>query len=350
MNKVDLLKQLISIPSESGKEDKIVNFLNEIFLSFDWKPKTVGNNLYTIIGNSGPVLLLNSHLDTVPAGNGWSIDPLGGTEKNDIIYGRGANDAKGSLCAMILGAKSAFDKGYIKGQVCIAASCEEELMVGNGLELLLPELPKIDAAVIGEPTGLNPAIAQKGLIVLEIEEVGHSAHAAWGGGINAINKAARDILSLNSLALNREHPFLGKLSIEVTQINGGICHNVIPDSCKLVVDIRLIPTYSVEEVIDIIKDVTLGEVTIGSNCFRSVETPRSHKIVKAAIESNIKGKPFGSPTLSDWVHLKNVPAVKVGPGDSKRSHTANEYIEKQEYLEGIEFYEQIIKNYFNQED
>ncbi|UPT73646.1 MAG: M20/M25/M40 family metallo-hydrolase [Elusimicrobiota bacterium] len=278
-------------------------------------------------------------------GQGWTRDPLKADIEDGKLYGRGSNDAKGCLIAMILGAKKAFATNAPKGKVLLAATCEEEVL-GQGLETLLPTLPKPDAAVVGEPTGLNAATAQKGLLLLEIIAKGKSAHAAHGGGINAVEAAAKDVLALSKLAVNGEHPYLGKTSLNVTQISGGDRHNVIPDSCKLVVDIRTVPGVPPEEIIDLVKKTVQGEVRVRSNRLGSVETDPAHPIVKAALAANASGRAYGSPTLSDWVFLKGIPTVKAGPGDSKRSHTPDEYLEVAELEAGVAFYEKLIREYF----
>jgi len=346
MNSVDLLREVIRIPSESRNEDAVVARLQSAMLELGLSPKVTGRNLTaTLDGGDGPLLLLNSHTDTVPVGAGWTRDPLAANIEDGKIYGRGSNDAKGCLIAMILGAQKAFATNAPKGKVLLAASCEEEVL-GQGLEKLLPTLPKPDAAVVGEPTGLNSATAQKGLLLLEITANGKSAHAAHGGGVNAVEAAARDVLALSKIKFDHEHPALGKTTLQVTQISGGDRHNVIPDRCKLVVDIRTTPSVSPEEIIGIVKRHVEGDVFIRSNRLGSVETDPAHAIIQAALAANPSGKAYGSPTLSDWVFLKGIPTVKAGPGDSKRSHTPDEYLEVAELEAGVLFYEKLIRNYF----
>ena len=348
MKSVDLLREVIRIPSESRNEDAVVARLESAMRELGLSPKVSGKNLTAMLdGGDGPLLLLNSHTDTVPVGLGWTRDPLAANIEDGKIYGRGSNDAKGCLVAMILAAQKAFQTNAPKGRVLIAASCEEEVL-GQGLEKLLPELPKPDAAVVGEPTGLKAAVAQKGLLLLEIIASGRSAHAAHGGGVNAVEAAARDVLALSKLQIPGAHPALGATSLHVTKISGGDRHNVIPDQCKIVVDIRTIPSVSPEEIIDIVKRHVEGEVTIRSNRLGSVETNPSHAIVKAALAANPAGVAYGSPTLSDWVFLKGIPTVKAGPGDSKRSHTPDEYLEVAELEAGVDFYEKLIRSYFSQ--
>ncbi len=343
---VELLQDLVRIPSPSGQEDAVVARLEDAFRALGLKPERHGRNLTAVLdGGEGPLLLLNSHTDTVPVGEEWTKEPLSATIEDGRIYGRGTNDAKGPLTAMILGASRAFSIDAPKGRVLIAASCEEEVL-GQGLEKLLPLLPRPDAAVVGEPTGLRPAVAQKGLIVLEITAVGRSAHAAHGGGVNAIEAAARDVLALSKLRFEKRHAALGSPSLHVTQINGGARHNVIPDRCKLVVDIRTTPDYAIDEIVGAVKAAVEGDVHVRSSRLGSVETDPAHAVVQAALRANPAAKAYGSPTLSDWVFLKGIPTVKVGPGESKRSHTPDEYIEVAELEAGVAFYERLIREYF----
>lgn len=343
---VSLLQDLVRIPSESGKEEAVVGRLAEEMAALGLKPEISGRNVTALLdGGEGPLLLLNSHTDTVPAGQGWSRDPLGAHIEDGRLYGRGSNDAKGCVTAMLQGAVRAFRTKAPRGRVMLAFSCEEEVL-GQGLEKLLPTLPRPDAAVVGEPTGLSPAVAQKGLLLLEVLASGRSAHAAWGGGVNAVEAAARDVLKLAALAIPGEHPVLGKTSLAVTQIAGGQRHNVIPDSCTLVVDVRTVPSVSPESIIALVERSVEGRVSVRSNRLGSVETDPAHPIVKAALAANPAGRAYGSPTLSDWVFLKGIPAVKAGPGDSTRSHTPDEYLETAELEAGVTFYETLIRSYF----
>jgi acetylornithine deacetylase len=329
-----LLKDLVSIPSESGKEEAVVARVAGEMESLGLKPVVSGRNVTALLdGGDGPLLLLNSHTDTVPVGSGWSRDPLGELD-GDRLYGRGSNDAKGCVSSMLHGAFHAFKSRAPKGKVLLAFSCEEEVL-GQGLEKLLHTLPK-----------LSPAVAQKGLLLLEVLASGRSAHAAWGGGVNAVEAAARDVLALSRLAIPGEHPVLGKTSLAVTQISGGQRHNVIPDSCKLVVDIRTVPSVPPEHIIALVKRSVEGQVNVRSNRLGSVETDPAHPIVKAALAANPTGKAYGSPTLSDWVFLKGIPTVKAGPGDSTRSHTPDEYLEAGELEAGAAFYQELIHRYF----
>lgn len=344
MTVLALLQSLVRAASESGKEEPAVAVVAAAMRGFGWSPKVSGRNVYAFLGGEGPLLLLNSHTDTVPVGEGWTKDPLAASVIDGKVYGRGANDAKGCLSAMLVGTAGAFAKNPPAGRVCVAATCEEEIN-GQGLEALLSELPRPDAAVVGEPTGLNPAVAQKGLLLLEITAKGRSAHAAHGGGINAVTIAAQDALALAGMKFDAAHPALGAPSLAVTQISGGTRHNVIPDRCKLVVDIRTTPDYAPERILSQVKALVKGDVSVRSQRLQSVHTDPNHPIVRAALAANPAGKPYGSPTLSDWVFLKGIPAVKCGPGDSKRSHTPDEYVTVAELEAGAAFYERLIRSY-----
>ncbi|MEK7858250.1 MAG: M20/M25/M40 family metallo-hydrolase [Elusimicrobiota bacterium] len=345
MNAATLLQELIRIPSDSGQESAVCDRVERVFKDLGWAPVRSGRNVYAFLGQGSPLLLLNSHTDTVPVGEGWTHPPLGAEIVGGKIYGRGSNDAKGCLTAMILGAAKAFSQDPPKGRVCIAATCEEEIN-GKGLEALLSELPRPDAAVVGEPTGLQPAVAQKGLLLLEVTAEGRSAHAAWGGGVNAIDAAAADVLALSQLKFERDHPALGRPSLAVTQIQGGTRHNVIPDRCKLVVDIRTTPAYAPEELVAQVQGAAKGKVHVRSQRLGCVETDAAQPVVRAALAANPGAKPYGSATLSDWVFLKGIPTVKAGPGDSRRSHTPDEYLEVAELEAGVAFYERLIRAYF----
>lgn len=348
MSPAELLRELVRIPSESGREEAVVGFLERFFLSLGWSPLRSGGNLHAFLGEEGPLLLLNSHTDTVPAGEGWTHPPFGAELEGGRIYGRGANDAKGCLATMILGARRAFAESPPRGRVCVAATCEEEIN-GQGLEKLIREIPRPDAAVVGEPTGLQPAVAQKGLLVLEITAKGRSAHAAWGGGVNAVEAAAKDVLALAGLRFERSHPALGRPSLHVTQIQGGTRHNVIPDRCTLVVDVRTTPDYEPDWIAEQVRGRVRGEVAVRSKRLGSVQTDENEPVVRAALAARPGARPYGSPTLSDWVFLRGIPTVKVGPGDSRRSHAPDEFVETAELEQGVLFYEALIRRYFELE-
>lgn len=322
-----------------------MDLLEETFRELGWTAVRAGRNLHCFLGEGEKLLLLNSHTDTVPVGEGWTKPPLEAVLEDGRIYGRGANDAKGCVAAMLAGAYAAYKQDAPKGRVCLAFTCEEETS-GQGLELLIKSLPRPDAAVVGEPTGLQPAVAQKGLLLLTVTAKGRSAHAAHGGGVNAVEAAAKDVLALSGLSFEREHSALGRPTVAVTQIRGGERHNVIPDRCTMTLDIRTTPAYAPSELVELIKSRVSGEVEIRSSRLEAVDTDPAHPIVRACLAANPGAVPYGSPTVSDWVFLKGVPAVKVGPGDSRRSHTPDEYVTASEVEQGAAFYEKLIRNYF----
>ncbi|MBI4422643.1 MAG: M20/M25/M40 family metallo-hydrolase [Elusimicrobia bacterium] len=343
-----LLGELVRTPSESGAEEAVADRLEAELKALGLGPVRVGRSLYAVLGRGGKLLLLNSHLDTVPPGEGWTRPPLGAVVEAGRLYGRGSNDAKGSVAAMLLGAARAYASAPPPGRVCLAFGCEEETS-NRGIADLLARVPQPDAAVVGEPTGLQPAVAQKGLLLLTVTAKGRSAHAAWGGGVNAVHAAAKDILALASVSFDREHPVLGRPSLEVTQVEGGRRHNVIPDRCTLVVDIRTTPAYAPDELVAMVRATVRGEVEVRSRRLESVDTPVGHPIVRAALAANPGATPFGSPTVSDWAYLKGNPAVKAGPGDSRRSHAPDEYLELAELEAGVLFYERLIRAYHEPE-
>lgn len=347
VNVIELARSLVRAASPSGSEDKAVAVVADAMSALGMKPEIRGRNVVSFLGEGEKLLLLNSHTDTVPVGEGWTHDPLGAEMIDGKIYGRGSNDAKASVAAMIVGAHRAYSAQPPEGRLCLGLTCEEEIN-GKGLETLIQQLPRPDAAVVGEPTGLNPAVAQKGLLILEITAKGRSAHAAHGGGVNAVELAAQDVLALSKLSFSRCHPALGRPSLAVTQIEGGTRHNVIPDRCKLVVDIRTTPDYEPEEIAAQVATLVKGEVCVRSRRLQSVDTDPGSPIVRAALAANPGAKPYGSPTLSDWVFLKGIPAVKCGPGDSKRSHTPDEYVTVEELEAGAAFYERLIRSYFSE--
>ncbi len=342
---LDLLCELVAIRSESGGESAIAAHLEGVFSGLGWEPRRSGRNVYAVLGSGAPTLLLNSHTDTVPAGEEWTRPAFSAVREGGRVYGRGANDAKGPLCAMILAAAQAYSQDAPKGRVIVAATCEEEIS-GAGLSALLSELPRPDAAVVGEPTGLAPAVAQKGLLILSINEKGRGAHAAWGGGENAVLKAARSVQALSEIRFDKVHPLLGRPSLEVTQIEGGTRHNVIPDRCRLTVDVRTTPAYEPEEIVEMVRAKVSGEIEVRSKRLKAMDTDPAHPIVRAALAASPGCAAFGSPTVSDWVFLEGIPTVKIGPGDSRRSHTPDEYIEEAELEAGVGFYRGLIKNYF----
>lgn len=339
---IDLLKQLIATPSVSRDEKAAADKIESFLLAKGIRPQRHGNNVWCASAFSNPqnpTLLLNSHIDTVRAVDGWSRDPFMPEEIDGRLYGLGSNDAGGALVSLL----AAFLLLSQKPQpynLLFLASCEEEVSGKNGIEAVLPLLPKIDIAIVGEPTGMQPAVAEKGLMVLDGEVHGKSGHAARGEGINAIYKAIDVVNRLRNLTFPAVSRRLGPIRINVTQIEAGTQHNVVPDLCKIVVDVRTTDAYTNEQTLQLIRDaVPECLLTPRSVRLRPSSIPETHPLVARL---TFAGKtPFGSPTLSDQA-LMPFPSLKLGPGDSARSHTADEYICLDEIREAIQIYYTIL--------
>ena len=317
------------------------------------RTQRVGNSLYFWIG-SGPIkLLLASHLDVVPPSSGHPYPPFDAAEVNGRIYGRGASDAKASGAAMTSALLELAAENWQpeNGQVIVALTeCEETHYDKNGLRKLLKgHLPVPQAALIGEPTSLIPTIAQKGLLVLRLDAKGKSAHAARHSlGENAILQTAEDVQRLSELTFERVHPILGPTNLNVTTIQGGTARNVIPDRCTIYLDIRSTPSYTHEEIVAKVREAVTSELTVHSDRIVPVSTEANENIVEACVEALHGTEPVGSPTASDWIFLKDVPTVKIGPGHSELSHTAEECVDKSEVMRAVDFYKSAVKGYFNQ--
>jgi acetylornithine deacetylase len=319
-----LLHDLVAARSPSREEGPAVEVLEAWGRGFS--PLRRDRNLAFLrdSGRPGPTLLLCSHTDTVPASAAWTRPPWTPTEEDGRLYGLGANDAKGCVAAMA----TAFATATLRaGRLLFAPVCEEETGRG-GLEAFLPELPAFDAAIVGEPTGLDLAVAQNGLLVLDNVVHGRAGHAARPHlADNPIYGLARDVLALEGLVLERVHPIAGRTTLAVTVVKAGERHNVIPDRATYTVDLRTTAAYTHAELVEIVRAAVRGEVGVRSDRFRPVATPADAWILACARAARPTAKLFSSPTLSDWAHLPGVPAVKWGPGLSEVSHTADEWVD-----------------------
>ena len=339
---IDILKGMISRPSFSRDEGLVADFLQQTWEKAGYKVNRSGNNLWLIAPGfdiEKPTLLLNSHVDTVKPASGWTRDPFTPEETDeDRLYGLGSNDAGASVvslyeCFRVLSEK---EQPY---NLIFLASCEEEVSGKNGLESVLSKLPPIAFAVVGEPTGMQPAVAEKGLMVLDCVSIGKSGHAARNEGINAIYLAMKDMEWFRTYQFPKKSDFLGPVKMSVTMIHAGTQHNVVPDRCEFTVDIRTNEFYSNERLFELIKQQVGCEVKARSFRLNSTRTDMNHPFVQRAL---LLGKtPFGSPTLSDQA-LMPFPSVKMGPGDSARSHAADEYIELMEIREAIDTYVRLL--------
>lgn len=339
---IDMLKGMIRIPSFSREESGTADYLQALWSGASHEVHRKGNNLWIAAPGfdfGRPTILLNSHIDTVRPAAGWIRDPFSPTEEEpDALYGLGSNDAGASVVSLY----EAFVQLSHSPQpynLIFLASCEEEVSGKDGIESVLPDLPRIDFALVGEPTGMRPAIAEKGLMVLDCVAIGKSGHAAREEGINAITLALKDIEWFNTYRFPLQSDLLGPVKMNVTMIQAGTQHNVIPDRCAFTVDIRSNECYSNEELFHLIKEQVSCEVKARSFRLNSSRTPSDHPFVGRA---RMLGKePFGSPTLSDQA-LMPFPSVKIGPGQSARSHTADEYIRPSEIREAIELYVRLL--------
>ena len=338
---IDLLKGMIAIPSFSREEKEVADFLEAHWKNAGHIVNRQGNNLWmsTPVDTSMPTLLLNSHIDTVYPVSGWTKDAFTPDDsENDVIYGLGSNDAGASVVSLY----EVFNLLSQHKQPCnliFLASAEEEISGKYGIESVLPLLPTIAFAVVGEPTNMQLAVAEKGLMVLDCTVTGKSGHAAREEGINAITRALKEVEWFNAFQFPCKSDFLGPVKMSVTQIQAGAQHNVIPDRCTFVVDVRSNEFYTNEELLQQIKRHVECEVVPRSTRLNSSYITLSHPFVQRAVA--IGKRPFGSPAMSDQA-LMMFPSVKIGPGDSARSHTADEYIRPSEIREAIDDYQLLL--------
>ena len=336
-----LLSSLIGIPSISREEEAVANFLQNYIEESGIMTGRSGNNIWCISPNfdlNKPTILLNSHIDTVKPVSGWRKHPFTAKTEDGKIYGLGSNDAGASVVSLFQAYRylSATEQAY---NLIFLASCEEEVSGKNGIESVWQQLPPSALGIVGEPTEMHPAIAEKGLMVLDVQAHGKAGHAARNEGDNAIYKVLQDVQWFRDFQFEKTSSMLGPVKMSVTQINAGTQHNVIPDLCTFVVDIRSNECYSNEELYQEICSHVQSEVKARSFRLNSSHISADHPFVKRAISHN--RIPFGSPTLSDQALMK-FPSVKIGPGKSSRSHTADEYVLISEIEEAIHIYIDLL--------
>lgn len=345
MNGAQLLEFLVSVPSVSGSEQQLVDQLSRHLSEQGFRVQREGDSLWFTIGDgAGPHLLMLSHIDTVPPSEGWNSDPLKPLLADGKLTGLGANDAKGCVAAMILAARE-FQHERLDGRVTLAFVAQEETG-GDGIRAIKPKLGAINAAVVGEPTSLEICTAQRGMLILRCVAHGEAAHAAHAHlGENAVHKAARDVARLAEMQFE-PHGRLGVARPQVTQISGGRARNQVPDRCEFFVDLRTTPNLDHSEVVAAIDAALESEVVVHSQRYEPVATEESEPIVQAALAATGASETVGSVTTSDWAFLKGTPAVKAGPGDTRRSHRPNEFLMLSELEAGAAFYGSLIRNYF----
>ena len=338
---VQLLKKLIATPSVSRNEKDAADIMEQIIRSYGFEPQREANNLWIIdphYDESRPTLLLNAHIDTVKPVASWSRDPFSPDVEDGVLYGLGSNDCGGGLCSLLQIFRMLTEKPQSYNLIYLA-SAEEEVSGKDGITRALPLLPHIDLAIVGEPTGMNPAVAEKGLMVLDVIAHGKSGHAARNEGVNAIYEALDDMRWIRDYKFEKVSEFLGPTKMTLTVVNAGTQHNVIPDKCTMLVDIRTNEFYDNEEVYEFIRQHLKSEVKAHSFRLKSSRIDPEHPLIRKCVAMGMK--PFGSPTLSDQA-LMHFPSFKLGPGESSRSHSANEFIRISEIRDAIAKYETLL--------
>jgi len=340
---IRLLKQLIAVQSFSKQEAETAQLIANFFEKKNIPFERQKNNIWALnryFDAAKPTILLNSHHDTVKPNPSWTRDPFAPLEQAGKLYGLGSNDAGGSLCSLIVTFCHFYDNPHLTHNLVLAATAEEEISGRDGLELIVPNLPLIDFAIVGEPTEMHLAVAEKGLLVLDCIAHGKSGHAAREEGENAIYRAIQDIQWISHYKFPKISPTLGPIKMSVTIINAGSQHNVVPDACKFTIDVRVTDQYTLEEVIAVIQANIQSEIVARSIRLRPSSIPVSHPIVQAGLA--LGRQTYGSPTTSDQA-LIDCPSLKMGPGHSGRSHTADEFIYLHEIEAGIEQYIKMLE-------
>lgn len=341
---VSLLKQLIETPSFSKEENDTAEIISAFLKEHGVAFARVGNNIYAknkFYDISKPSVLLNSHHDTVLPNKGYTLDPFIPVEKDGKLFGLGSNDAGGCLVSLIATFLHFYESKDTKHNVVFAASAEEEISGVNGIELVLPYLGNIDFGIVGEPTKLEMAVAERGLMVIDCLAVGRAGHAARNEGENALYKAVDDINWIRNYKFDKVSDLLGESRLTVTVIDtDNKQHNVVPAQCKFVIDVRVNELYTFEQVLDAIRTNLKSQFKPRTTRMKSTAISLDHPLVKAGM--NLGKGYYGSPTTSDKA-LMPFPTLKMGPGDSARSHTADEYIHLHEIEDGIATYIKMVE-------
>ena len=338
---VELLKMLIATPSVSRNEKDAADIMEQTIRSYGFEPQREANNIWIIdphYDESRPTLLLNAHIDTVKPVASWTRDPFSPDVEDGVLYGLGSNDCGGGLCSLLQIFRMLIQKPQ-RYNLIYLASAEEEVSGKDGITRALPLLPHIDLAIVGEPTGMNPAVAEKGLMVLDVIAHGKSGHAARNEGVNAIYEALDDMRWIRDYKFEKVSEFLGPTKMTLTVVNAGTQHNVIPDKCTMLVDIRTNEFYDNEEVFEFIRQHLKSEVKAHSFRLKSSRIDPEHPLIKKCVAMGMK--PFGSPTLSDQA-LMHFPSFKLGPGESSRSHSADEFIKISEISDAVAKYRELL--------
>lgn len=340
---VSLLSHLIATPSVSRDERRAADIMEEELTRCGFTPHREANNVWAIgpcQREDRPTLLLNAHIDTVKPVASYTRNPYEPSLEDGTLYGLGSNDCGGGLVSLLQVFRELSASDRCPYNLVYLASAEEEVSGKDGISRALPLLPHIDVAIVGEPTGMQPAVAEKGLMVVDITAHGKSGHAARNEGVNAIYEALDDLCWIRSHRFDRVSQFLGPTKMQATVINAGTQHNVVPDECKIVVDVRTNELYTNEEVFDIISSHCKSECRARSFRLHSSRIDLNHPLVERCVALGLQ--PFGSPTLSDQA-LMPFASLKLGPGQSARSHSANEYIKVSEIEHAIGLYLRLLE-------
>jgi acetylornithine deacetylase len=347
---VELLRDLVAIPSVSGTEAAIGEFVERWAAARGLHVARRDDGvLVTLEGaKPGPVLACVSHLDTVPAGEGWTRPPFEPVIEGTQLYGRGSGDAKASVASMLAAAAVLVARrDQLRGRLVLLLGYGEETKQ-TSMPVLAARAGRIDAAVVGEPTNLEAAVAQRGLMMAELVARGDQRHAGYagdGGFTNSITALARDLVRLEGLLNERVHPVLGTTTVTATMLEAGISRNVTPPTSKAILDIRSTPAWTHQEVGAALKSRLSCEVVITSERLVPCETPAGSRLLEVARKVRPQLQTFGSPTCSDWVFVRDTDAIKLGPGTSRRSHTADEYVDLAEVTAAREFYASLASEY-----
>jgi acetylornithine deacetylase len=351
-DEIDLLARMVSIPSVSGEEEALATYVEQTARSWGLDPTRdeVGVRVDVRGRRPGPTLALVSHLDVVPPGKGWTRDPFTATVEGTRLYGRGSGDAKASVSAMLTAAKDMADAGGPEaGRLLVLLGYGEETR-HTTMERAVQSAGDIDAAIVGEPTNLDFAVAQRGLMMVDLLADGdqrHAGYAADGEFRNAALVLARDLLKLDGLFAGRSHPVLGHTTATPTMLEAGVSRNVTPPAAKAILDIRSTPDWTHDEVAEVLRRSLASRVVITSERLVPCETPAGSRLLAAARRVRPEARTFGSPTCSDWVFLRHTDAVKCGPGTSRRSHTPDEYVDLPEVAEARRFYGELARTYLS---
>lgn len=349
-DEIELLTRLVSIPSVSGEEEELAVYAEAT--AHSWGLHVRRDELAVTVEvrgrAAGPTVALVSHLDVVPPGRGWTRDPFTPVVEGTRLYGRGSGDAKASVSAMLWAARDVADGGGpATGRLLVILGYAEETK-HTTMERAVAAAGDIDAAIIGEPTNLDFAVAQRGLMMVDLLAEGdqrHAGYAADGEFRNAVLVLARDLLKLDGLFDGRSHPVLGHTTATPTMLDAGVSRNVTPPVAKAILDIRSTPDWTHDEVAEVLRRSLASDVVVTSQRLVPCETPAGSRLLELARRVRREARTFGSPTCSDWVFLRHADAVKCGPGTSRRSHTPDEFVDLPEVTAAREFYREVVRSY-----